>query len=90
MIARTETAAASNNARVAQYEASGFAQIEWASDGGPNVRESHQRVDGEVRVIGELFSNGLRWPHDANGPPEEIIECHCIPLAVVPELAEVA
>jgi len=40
-------------------------------------RDSHIYVNGEVVEDGELFSNGLEFPGDPNGPPEEVINCHC-------------
>lgn len=87
MIARTETASASNAARVRQFEVAGVVQHEWASAGDDLVRDGHA-IDGEVVRIGDPFSNGLRWPGDPQGPPGMTINCRCVALAVIPELAE--
>lgn len=41
------------------------------------TRESHARVDGEVRELDEPFSNGLMYPRDPAGRAEEVINCRC-------------
>lgn len=43
---------------------------------GTNVRDSHQ-IDGEERGIDQEFSNGLLYPGDPSGGPEEVINCNC-------------
>lgn len=40
-----------------------------------STRESHRKVDGEVRAVGEKFSNGSKRPGD--GPAGEVINCRC-------------
>jgi HK97 family phage portal protein len=82
MIARTETAAASNAARTEQFKQSGIAQQEWASAGDDLVREGHD-IDGELAIVGEKFSNGLRFPGDPEAPPSMTIQCRCIALPVI-------
>lgn len=42
------------------------------------VRESHVRLEHQVRDIDERFSNGLMYPGDPHGPLEEIMNCRCI------------
>lgn len=49
----------------------------WETAGGPDVRDSHMDLEGEEREVGEKFSNGLEYPCDPNGPPEEVINCRC-------------
>lgn len=49
----------------------------WKSRGDLKVRRSHRHVNGEVRRVGALFSNGLRWPRDRLGVPAETAECRC-------------
>lgn len=39
------------------------------------TRKSHRKVDGEVREVGERFSNGLKRPGD--GGAAESINCRC-------------
>lgn len=47
------------------------------------TRHSHRQLDGEVRDIGEPFSNGLLFPGDPDGAPAEIYNCRCRELPVV-------
>jgi len=86
-IARTETAAAFNGGRFESMKASGIERIEWLTSRDHRVRgndindtANHVVLDGQVRFIGELFTNGLRFPLDPNGPPQEIVNCRCVPL----------
>lgn len=41
------------------------------------TRDSHAKVDGEVRELDEKFSNGLRFPGDPHGPAHEVVNCRC-------------
>ncbi len=41
------------------------------------TRESHQKVDGEIREIDEKFSNGLMFPGDPSGGAAEVVNCRC-------------
>ncbi|MBO5957536.1 MAG: hypothetical protein J6Q39_08275 [Bacteroidales bacterium] len=41
------------------------------------TRESHQKVDGEVRELDEKFSNGLMFPGDPAGGAAEVVNCRC-------------
>ena len=43
------------------------------SDGGPN----HVAMNGERVPIDGVFSNGLRFPCDPEGPAKETIKCRC-------------
>lgn len=47
------------------------------------TRHSHRQLDGEVRDVGEEFSNGLMFPGDPDGAPAEIYNCRCRELPVV-------
>ena len=78
-IARTETAATSNTATFSTYKAEGVKQKEWVG----GTRESHAAVDGEVRAMGQSFSNGLLYPGDPSGPADEVINCTCTVSPVV-------
>lgn len=49
----------------------------WNATLDKRTRESHFRVDGEVRELDEKFSNGLLYPGDPDGRPEEVINCRC-------------
>lgn len=52
----------------------------WVSSKDGKVRESHDKADGQVRLVNEKFDVGgaqLRRPQDPNGPPEETFNCRC-------------
>jgi len=80
-IARTETAAATNYGKMEGYKAANVKRIEWVSMDDGNVRDSHD-ITGETIAVGETFSNGLQYPLDPAGPPEEVINCRCTALPV--------
>jgi len=82
MIARTETVGAVNGGSQLYYESEGVKEKEWLTAGDENVRESHQRLDGEVKLVGQSFSNGLEYPGDQKGQPEDVINCRCTILPV--------
>ncbi len=50
---------------------------QWDSTLDKKTRDSHARVDGEVREIGEKFSNGLMFPGDPSGSAAEVVNCRC-------------
>jgi HK97 family phage portal protein len=81
-IARTEVAESFNGGRFATMKEAGIEKIEWLSARDNRVRDSHVDVDGEVIVLGDRFSNGLLYPLDPAGPPEEIVNCRCVSLPV--------
>jgi HK97 family phage portal protein len=84
-IARTETTRALNGGRFAQMQAAGIEEHEWLAVMDSAVRESHADQDGDVVRIGEKFDNGLEYPGDPNGKPEETINCRCTTVAVFKE-----
>lgn len=49
----------------------------WSSTLDLRTRESHRLLDGEVKELEEPFSNGLMYPADPDGSPEEIYNCRC-------------
>ena len=81
-IARTEVGSTNSTARVAMMSENGIRKHEWANADDEHVRDSH-KIDGEIAVIGEPFSNGLRQPHDPRGEAEDVINCRCNTLPVV-------
>ena len=85
--ARTYTTAAENGGRIDSYkeaEEMGIEmQQEWMATVDSRTRESHIDLDGEVIDVGEVFSNGCRYPGDPLGDPEEIYNCRCTLVAVV-------
>jgi HK97 family phage portal protein len=75
-IARTETASAQNAASMEGYAQSGVVEKkEWLAVQDDVTRDSHSMVDGDTVSLGGLFANGLMFPGDPNGPPEEVINC---------------
>lgn len=49
----------------------------WSSALDDRTRESHIELDGEFVDEDEPFSNGLMFPGDPNGKPEEVYNCRC-------------
>lgn len=80
-IARTEGhRIQQTSARDAQYaaRANGADVVkQWDAALDSRTRDSHARLDGEIRELDEKFSNGLRYPGDPSGRPEEVINCRC-------------
>ena len=80
-IARTEGhRIQQTSSRDAQYAAKKkgadvLKQWDAALDG--RTRDSHARVDGEIRELDEEFSNGLMFPGDPSGSAAEVINCRC-------------
>jgi HK97 family phage portal protein len=82
-IARTETGQAAAPARDAAMDMLGIERQEWTTAGDDVVREIHAVMDGEIVDRGDTFSNGLAYPSDPGGDPEEVINCRCVAAPVV-------
>lgn len=50
---------------------------QWDSTLDAKTRDSHVAVDGQYVELDEKFSNGLMFPGDPSGRPEEVIHCRC-------------
>lgn len=50
---------------------------QWDAALDKRTRESHARVDGEIRELDEKFSNGLMYPGDSKGGAAEVVNCRC-------------
>lgn len=50
---------------------------QWDASLDARTRDSHARVDGEIRELDEKFSNGLMFPGDPNGAAAEVVNCRC-------------
>jgi phage portal protein BeeE len=84
-IAITETAAAYGFGEFESMKDAGITRRQWLSSGLPNVRQTHLIADGQVRRIDEPFTVGsarLMYPGDETGPAEEVINCHCVTVAL--------
>ena len=54
---------------------------QWDAALDSRTRDSHARVDGEIREEDEKFSNGLLYPGDPAGSAAEVINCRCVALS---------
>lgn len=77
VIARTETAGTSSMTYHTGLVEAGFDKTWWHVGGGKQDRESHLACDGETIKADEIFSCGLKFPHDPEAGAEDIINCHC-------------
>ncbi len=87
-IARTEVIGSTNFARNESIRASGFIEKEWFTALDEKVRDTHAAAHGDVVRVNEPWIVGgasLMFPGDPNGPPEEIINCRCVPVVVPPD-----
>ena len=85
VIAQTETAAAYGVARDDAMRQSGVRYKQWLTSGNGNVRASHREAEQQVVELDAEFRVGgvyLKFPGDPDGPPAEIINCHCVSIAV--------
>jgi HK97 family phage portal protein len=78
-IARTESTAANNEGFLEAYTQSTVVNsYEWVSTNDLRTRSSHANIDGQIVEVGKKFSNGLRYPGEAGGRPEETVNCRCV------------
>ncbi len=50
---------------------------QWDAALDARTRDSHARIDGEIKELDEKFSNGLMYPGDPSGSAAEVINCRC-------------
>lgn len=50
---------------------------QWDATLDGKTRDSHRKVDGEIKEIDEPFSNRLQYPGDPSGAAGEVINCRC-------------
>ena len=88
--ARTSITSCENAGRFAsmnQAEEMGVVlEKQWEATPDGRTRDSHQDIDGETVGIHEEFSNGLDYPGDPGGAPEEVYNCRCTMVPVVGRL----
>lgn len=80
-IARTEghriqTAAAMDACNNAKEKGADVVK-QWDATLDSSTRESHAKVDGEIRELDKAFSNGLQYPGDPSGGAAEVVNCRC-------------
>lgn len=80
-IARTEVTRAQNSGRNKVFDAARKDGIKgkkkWIATNDGRTRHSHAFLNGELREVGEPYSNGLMFPGDPNGSAEEVVNCRC-------------
>ena len=82
-ISRTEIVGSANGGQLLFFRESGVKKKEWLTARDEHVRESHAAQEGNVVELGKRFKNGLEFPGDPNGEPEEIINCRCTVVPVI-------
>ena len=85
--ARTIVTGAENKGRQDSYvraEADGIIlQKEWIATNDGRTRHSHAMLDGAIIDQDKKFDNGLMYPGDPSGRPEEVYNCRCTLVAKV-------
>lgn len=85
--ARTMMTSVENKARDDSYEELKSKGVEletiWFATLDDRTRHSHRQLHGEVRGEDGKYSNGLRYPADPAGAPEEIYNCRCAEISHV-------
>lgn len=91
VIARTETIGALNAGRMEAFLAMAAEEPDvqfetiWLSTSDARTRETHVEADQQRVPLGSPFTVGgfqLWFPGDPTGPPQEVIQCRCVPLLV--------
>lgn len=79
--ARTMITAAQNSGRIAgfrQAESDGVIMKKvWIATEDSRTRKSHLSINNEMQDNDKSFSNGLMFPGDWRGRPEEVYNCRC-------------
>lgn len=88
-IARTECGTAQSVAQHKTYRANKVKKKSWMAILDVATRDTHREAHLEgIIKMDEVFVNGLRFPLDPAGPPEEIINCRCTLVAEIEEEPE--
>lgn len=84
--ARTMTGRAQNSGRLHAYQRANDMGIDikkvWVATLDGRTRHTHRILDGEIVNLDEEFSNGLQFPNDPDGAPEEVYNCRCTMIAL--------
>ena len=87
--ARTTVTSAENKGRLDSHkraEEDGIILEEkWVATKDSRTRHSHAMLNGETKKTNEKFSNGLEYPGDPNGRPEEVYNCFVGETKVAPD-----
>jgi len=76
-IARTETNGIMGKSTLDGYDQVGMRIKIWVHSASDSPREEHEAMDGEEQPLNSPFTNGLMFPGDPAGSPEDVINCHC-------------
>lgn len=77
-IARTETTSAANGTEFVAHNIAGIKTHQWVASLDEATRETHLACMAEGPIpVGDVFSNGCRFPGDPSGAPGEVINCRC-------------
>lgn len=77
-MAATEAQAAYGSAQLMLLKRAGFKTKIWVTENDDRVRPTHVDCADQGEVpIDAAFSNGLKYPGDPNGGPEEVCNCRC-------------
>ena len=79
-IAETAATGGFERGQLEAFREAGIDGRRWLTQRDSKVRASHQKLDGEIAKIHEVFSNGLKYPGDPEGPVAEVIRCRCSTL----------
>lgn len=83
-LAETEATITMGTAIDSVLSAAGMTHKRWLSQRDDAVRHSHELCDKQGWVpIGAKFSNGLKYPGQADAPLSEIVNCRCILIGEV-------
>lgn len=91
VVSRTEAISALNAGRMEAFRATAEMEPDtvfetvWLSTSDDRTRSTHVAADGQRVPLGKPFIVGgfeLMFPGDPAGPPQEVIQCRCVPLLV--------
>lgn len=78
LVAATEAQATYGQAQLRVLQRAGYTTKNWVTVGDDRVRESHVRCESQRDIpMDQRFSNGLLYPGDPAGGPEEVCNCRC-------------
>lgn len=78
VVSETEAQAAYGKAMFDTLKAAGFETKVWTTMEDDKVRPSHVECGNQGEVpMGQRFANGLMYPGDPSGGPEEVCSCRC-------------
>jgi DNA topoisomerase I len=79
LVSETETQCIIGTAQMGVIKRSGYTEKTWVHMDDDRVRPTHRACGEQGKVpIDKPFSNGLMYPGDPSGPPEEICNCRCL------------